>query len=219
MKREPTTGHYQEPAMERTPNAFRDELPLRLFEAMLAVSRDEGPLEEDTPAARVTREFLANNWARARDGLLAKTRRIEVQPEMSAAPRVFHFAIHRPYKRKAADGSVELVPGPIFGTVFYRHDLFTCDDDVPTVAVALHDRATFHANFSRRYGLLCLGAVDELGGAGGGPIPLDRLLEHVYRIMSYANFRVTHPADPEAARYFATDPDALRGLEHVEPLY
>ncbi len=205
--------------MERTPNARRDELPRRLFEAMLAVSRDGRPLEEDTPAVRVTREFLANNWARARDGLLAKTRLIEVQPEMSAAPRVFRFAMHRPYKRKGADGRVELVPGPILGTVFYRHDLFTCDDDVPTVAVALHDRDTFHANFSRRYGLLCLGAVGELGGAGGGPIPLDRLLEHVYRIMSYANFRVTHPADLEAARYFAADPDALCGLEHVEPLY
>lgn len=205
--------------MNRTTNDPQGELPMRLFEAMLAVSRHEGAADEDTPAARVTREFLANNWARARDGLLAKTRLIEVQPEMSPAPRVFHFVLHRPYKRKAADGSVELVPGPVLGTVFYRHDLFTCDDDVPTVAVALHDPATLHANFSRRHGLLCLGNVGELAGAGGGPIALDRLLEHVYRIMSYANIRVTHPADLEAARYFATDPDAMRGLEHVEPLY
>jgi hypothetical protein len=37
--------------------------------------------------------------------------------------------------------------------------------------------------------------------------------------LSYQNRRPHHPADFEAARYFALDPDAMSGLEPVPPLY
>jgi hypothetical protein len=201
-------------------NANRTDDP-RYFDHLLAMfhlalADDGGLLEEETPLARGTREFFANNWAQTRDGLLARTRLIEVAPAPSPAPRVFEFTIHRPYKRKAGpDEPVELVPGPIRGMLFYRSDiLLMAEDDGPAIAVSLADRWMFHPNFSRRHSMLCL------GGFPGGPVPLATCLEHVYRIVSYANQRVFHPADIEAARYFALDPDAMmKGLEHVEPLY
>jgi hypothetical protein len=46
------------------------------------------------------------------------------------------------------------------------------------------------------------------------------LLEnHVYPIVSYQNRQPTHPADIEAARYFALEPAAMQGLEPAPPLY
>ena len=171
-------------------------------------------LDEDTPTGRITREFLARNWTEARDGLLAKTKLIHVEPEASATPRVFRFWIDRPYKRQPRpDAIVELASGPIVGTIYYRHSMFRREDqDVPTVAVELADRCLLHPNFSRRYGMLCLGTLPP------GPLALSRLLEHVYRILAYANARLTHPADMEAAQYFAS-PDAMWGLDQVAPLY
>jgi hypothetical protein len=138
-----------------------------------------------------------------------------VEPELSPTPRVFRFWIDRPYKRQArSDAPVELASGPITGTIYYRHNMFAVEDQaVPTVAVALDDRTLLHPNFSRRHGILCLGSLPS------GPVSLSRLLEHLYRILSYANVRVTHPADINAAEYFASDPDALRGLDKVQPLY
>jgi len=172
------------------------------------------PDDEDTPTVKAAADFFKNNYEHTRDGLLAKTNKIRVEPEQSPAPRVFHFHISRPYKRK--EGllePVELVPGPIRGTIYYRNDLFEPGNNGPVVAVALQDRGLFHPNFSRRYGLLCLGDLPP------GPVALDHLLTHLYCILCYQNLRVTDPADAEAATYFGTDPEAMSGLEKVEPLY
>jgi hypothetical protein len=51
------------------------------------------------------------------------------------------------------------------------------------------------------------------------PFPLDLLLEHLYTILTYQNYRPSHPLDLEAATYFALESDALAGLEGVQPLY
>jgi hypothetical protein len=189
-----------------------------LIEQMLAalLLAEEGPRPlDDTPIGRCVAEFFTNNWVQAREGLLAKTKKIEVEPQPSAAPRVFRFIIHAPYKRKnSSHAPVTLDPGPIQGTIYYRRDLFCPSDDGPPVAVVLHDRGMVHPNYSRRHGLLCVGDLPA-----GAPISLEDLLAHVYRIATYQNLRITHPADMEAAEYFATDPEAMRGLEHVDPLY
>ncbi|MGA2798003.1 MAG: hypothetical protein ABSE63_10510 [Thermoguttaceae bacterium] len=177
-------------------------------------SRKNDPSDEDTPIAKAARDFFTNNWRQADEGLLAKTNKIRVEPEPSSAPRVFQMHIFCSYKRK--EGllePVELVPGPIRGTIYYRPDILSPGDDAPAVAVALNDYGFFHPNFSRRQGLLCLGDLPA------GPIALENLLEHIYRIVTYQNLRVTDPADAEAATYFATDPEAMAGLEKVEPLY
>jgi hypothetical protein len=178
-------------------------------------SRDNGLHDEDTPIAKACREFFSNNWSQACGGLLARTKKIIVQPELSPNLRVFHIHIFSFYKRKEGpQDPVELVPGPIRGTIYYRPDILSPGDDVPAVAVALQDRGFFHPNFSRRHGLLCLGDLPP------GPIALENLLLHIYQIVTYQNLRVTDPADAEAANYFATDPNALDGLDKkVEPLY
>ena len=71
----------------------------------------------------------------------------------------------------------------------------------------------FHPNYSRRDGVLCVGTLPP------DPYPLDALLEHVYRIVTYQNLAVDNSADLEAAIYFATNPEAMVGLEPVEPIY
>jgi hypothetical protein len=48
---------------------------------------------------------------------------------------------------------------------------------------------------------------------------LSDLLEHLYSILTYANFSTTDPADFEAAQYFAHAPHALDGLHDPEPLF
>ena len=198
----------------------RNELPVsdhNLVEHMLAtllLAEESAQPLDDTPLGRCTGEFLANNWAKARDGLLARTKKIEVEPQASAAPRAFRFLIHAPYKRKnSPNAPVKLDPGPIRGTIHYRRDLFCPSDDGPPVAVALHDRGMVHPNYSRRHGLLCVGDLPA-----GDPISLEDLLAHVYRIVTYQNLRVTHPADVEAAEYFAADPQAMQGLGARQPL-
>lgn len=209
---------------EMMPPEIRDHhevLIAALMASLTQASRRSELFEEDTPVARVTRQFFSNTWRAAKEGWLSRTRMIEVIPELSAAPRVFHFTLHRPYKRRrAGQAAVALVPGPICGIIYYREDLFLQDDDeVPTVAVVLHDRALLHPNFSRRHGLLCLGAWGASGGGLAGPIALSSLLEHVYRILSYQNMSLFHPADKEAADYFIDNPTAMEGLRPVPPLY
>ncbi len=190
----------------------------RMMQMLLAsVERGDMP-DEDEPLGRLTREFFANNWAECRDGLLTKTKRIRVSPQIAPAPRAFRFEIDCPYKRKLdADTRVELMPGPVRGEVIYRGDLFQ-DPDGPCLAVLIDkDLAYFHPNYSRERGYLCIG---ELGDLPPGPLPLDRLLEnHLFPIISYQNRRPSHPADIEAARYFALEPTAMEGLEPVVPLY
>ncbi|HUG92072.1 MAG TPA: hypothetical protein VML55_14630, partial [Planctomycetaceae bacterium] len=171
--------------------------------------------DEDTPLGRLTREFFGNNWGTCRDGLLARTQRIRVRPDASPWPRVFQFEIDCPFKRKLGpEHPVELMPGPIRGTILYRPDLFRNPHE-PALAVRLpRGQAYFHPNYSRTLGLVCLGDVPP------GPFPLDALLEnHLYPILSYQNRRPSHPADFESARYFALDPEAMSGLEPVRPLY
>jgi hypothetical protein len=182
----------------------------------VASSGDDLP-DPATPLGRMTREFFHNNWAACRDGLLRKTQRIRVFPDPTPAPRMFQFEFNLPYKRKLGlDAPVELVPGPVRGMVIYRPDLLANLHE-PCVAVRLDPSMGYlHPNFSRNLGLVCLGDTTEFQG----PITLDVLLEnHLFPILSYQNRRPHHPADIEAARYFALDPDAMTGLEPVEPLY
>jgi hypothetical protein len=165
----------------------------------------------------MTREFLAHSWESCRDGLLRKTRRIRVEPEPRPVPRMFRFEFDLPYKRKAGpEAPVELDSGPIRGLVIYRADLLANLHE-PCVAVRLDASMGFlHPNYSRTLGLVCLGDTTEFQG----PVPLDVLLaNHLYPILSYQNRRPHHPADFEAARYFALDPDAMSGLEPAPPLY
>jgi hypothetical protein len=185
--------------------------------ARIAQHEDELP-EEDTPAGILTREFLANNWAMCCDGLLSKTSVIRVFPENSPAPRRFRFEVDCPYKRKAgADAPVELMPGPVRGTIHYRPDMFL-NPLAPHIAVQIDpDLAYLHPNCERRRGcLVCLGELPT----SPFPFPLDLLLEnHLYPILTYQNRRPAHPLDLEAARYFALDSSAMDGLEPVKPLY
>lgn len=184
--------------------------------ARLAGLTDDLP-DPATPLGQMTREFLTNTWADCRDGLLARTQRIRVLPEPKPVPRMFHFEIDLPYKRKLRpDAQVELAPGPIRGMVIYRPDLLANLHE-PGVAVRLDpSMALLHPNYSRALGLVCLGDTTEFQG----PIPLDVLLaNHLYPLLSYQNRRPHHPADLEAAHYFALDPEAMTGLEPVPPLY
>ena len=190
----------------------------RSLEALLEHLRRTGAFEpspeDDTPLARMTREFFCNNWIAARDGLLAKTDKIRVYQEASPAPRCFRFEMAVPYKCKHGDGPVQVAAGPVRGEIRYHPHVFECEPGTPSVAVSLdEDLGYFHANYSRRYQLLCLGDLPS------GPFPLDALLEHLYSILSYANWRSFHPADTEAAYYFATDPTALEGVGNPQPLY
>jgi hypothetical protein len=198
-----------------------NELPAELQEFMEQLSQllargSELP-DEDTPLGKLTRQFFANNWRNCQEGLLRKTNRIRVWPEPSPAPRTFRFEIDCPYKRQCRpEAPVELVPGPIRGTVYYRPDIFANIDD-PPIAVALdRDQSLLHPNCSREKGFICLGELPPTPY----PFPLDLLLENlVYPIVSYQQKRPVHPFDADAARYFALDPDAMQGLEPAVPLY
>ncbi len=192
------------------PDAFVEDLPPRFEQAR----HGRRPMaDEDSPTMELSRQFLRNTLAECQAGLLKKSSRVRVVPEYSPFPRTFRFEFDLPFKSKEADQPVQLKPGPLRGTIFYRRDLFV-NFDIPSVAVALDpEQHFFHPNFSRQHGMICLGEIPP------GPYPLDILLEnHLYPILSYQNRRPTHPADLEAARYFALDPDAMVGLE-VQPLY
>ena len=175
---------------------------------------DELP-DESTAIGRATHEFFANNWQQARDGLLAQTTKLRVQPQPSPAPRIFHFEAECTFKRKREpDALVELADGPLRGTIRYRPDLYTAPASEPSLTVFMDPaQRLFHPNFSRRHGVLCVGDLPP------GPFPLEDLLEHLYGILTYQNRSTSDPADIEAAEYFARDPDAMTGLETVEPLY
>jgi hypothetical protein len=172
--------------------------------------------DETSPRGRATREFFENNWKIAREGILRKTERIRVRPNRPGdTPRVFHFEIDCNYKQKRrASDPVELADGPLRGTIRYRADLFSGDTDEPTIAVFLDPvQGFYHPNYSREFGILCTGPLEP------SPFPLDALLEHIYWIVTYQNTCIHDPADGEAARYFALDPEARSGLGEVPPLY
>ena len=184
--------------------------------ARLAANHDDLP-DPDTPLGMLTREFLVNTYENALAGLLSKTKRIRVIPEPAPTPRIFHFEMDLPYKRKfGPDAPVELMPGPIRGAIIYRPDMFANLLE-PSVAVRLDPSlGYFHSNYSRRHNLVCLGDTTEFRG----PIDLEILLEsHLYPILSYQNRRPHHTADVEASQYFAFHDDAMNGLEPVPQLY
>ena len=174
---------------------------------------DEGLPDPSTGEGRATRDFFANNWEKAREGLLSRTQRVRVRPLPGAGPRSFSFEFDRPYKCKRPEGMVELVPGPVSGTIRYRPNVLTPDPGSRSVVVFIDSDRFYHPNYSRSHGVLCIGDFPP------GPFPLEALIEHLYGIVSYQNMDSTNPADWEAVRYFGTDPDALEGLTDVEPLY
>lgn len=194
----------------------RDRL-MELFDGLVASG--EGLPDPNTDLGRVTREFFANNWQTCRDGLLAHASKVRVwpRPQDSSSPHWFRFEIDRPYKRrKSIHSPIEIVAGPVRGRLWYRPDLFKCMDS-PVIAVALdREQAFFHPNCSRKSGAVCLGSLPK----SPYPFPLDLLLENVlFPIISYVQRRPSDPFDLEAAAYFALAPDAMQGLEPVEPLY
>lgn len=177
----------------------------------------DGMPEEDTSLGILTREYLDNNWRQCEEGLLRKTNKLRVWPMSTRSPWMFKFEVDCAWKRKLnREAPVELMPGPVRGTVFYRPDVFTNTDD-PAVAVALDlDQAFYHPNHSSRNGFLCLGQLPD----NPYPFPLDMLLESVvYPLITYQSRRPVHPLDADAAHYFAFDPDAMQGLEPPAPLY
>ena len=174
---------------------------------------DEGLPDPATGEGQATRDFFANNWEEAREGLLSRTQRVRVRPLPGVGPRSFSYEVDRPYKYKRPQGIVELAPGPVRGTIRYRPNVLTPDPGSRSVLVFVDSDGFYHPNFSRSHGVLCIGDIPP------GPFPLEALIEHLYSIVSYQNMDSTRPADWEAVRYFGTDPDALEGLAEVEPLY
>ena len=174
---------------------------------------DEGLPDPSTGEGQATRDFFANNWEEAREGLLSRTQRVRVRPLPGAGPRSFSYEVDRPYKRKRPQGLVDLAPGPVRGTIRYRPNVLSPDPGSRSVLVFVDSDGFYHPNFSRSHGVLCTGDLPP------GPFPLEALIEHLYSIISYQNMDSTRPADWEAVRYFGTDPDALEGLTEVEPLY
>ena len=204
--------------MTRDSSDFRltDENPLTLLRRLVRLQELDDLLPDPTtPFGKMTFEFFSNNWINARDGLLRKTQRLRARPRFPGpAPRVFSFEADCKYKRKRnVDDAIQLVDGPLRGTIRYRPDLFIADPEEPSIAVFLDpDQHFYHPNHARALGLLCTGALPWA-------FPLDLLLEHIHLLVSYQHWSASDPADLEAARYFALDPDAMRGLEHVEPLF
>lgn len=189
--------------------------PLALLAQMQLLLGIEDPLpDEDTELGRRTRDWLERNWSDARAGLLAKSTRLRVTPPSSRAPNTFHFTIDRPYKRRKRDGSIDLAPGPISGLIKFRPDLLTAPEDESCLLVLMDPHlGLVHSNHDPRSGLLCCGNLPP------GPVSLADALVHVYTILTYQNQSLTSALDVDAARYFATDPDARVGLEPVEPLW
>ena len=174
---------------------------------------DEGLPDPSTGEGRATRDFFANNWQEAREGLLSRTQRVRVRPLPGAGPRSFSYEFDRPFKCKRPEGMVELAPGPVGGTIRYRPNVLTPDPGSRSMVVFVDSEGFFHPNYSPIHRVLCIGDIAP------GPFPLEALVEHVYGIVSYQNMDSTNPLDSEAVRYFSTDPDALEGLTDVEPLY
>lgn len=183
----------------------------------LAALDDLSP-DPDDPLGRESVEFFTHNWKNARDGLLSKTSKIRVQPNVPVPdPRIFFFEMDIPYKRKqqlppSSAATVELVDGPLRGTIRYRADIRTADPDEPTIGVFLDpEQCFYHPNYSQRFGVLCIG--------DSPPQALNDLLEHLYWILTYDSTNTYDAVDHDAASYFALAPDAMMGLEDIAPLY
>lgn len=184
---------------------------VQLLRRLAAVPEPQGL--DSAGGGELRAEYFENNWREARDGLLARTRKIRVQPQPARAPTLFHFEMDRPFKRKRDDGQVELAPGPVRGVILYHPDPFSSVDGRAAVVVLIDPALGFHhPNCSRELGgAVCIG---ELHGTPA----LEPLLEHVWGIVCYANLTVSHPADAEASVFFS-QPGAREGLPPAEPLY
>jgi hypothetical protein len=200
-----------------TYNNHPQEIQQLLDQVYRLAELGDGMPGEDSPLGMLTWQFFDNNWKQCKEGLVRKTSKIHIWPALAQSPRIFKFEIECAYKRKRnRDAPVELMPGPVRGTVFYRPDVFTNTDD-PAVAVALdQDQAFYHPNHSSINGFICLGELPT----NPYPFPLDQLMEDViYPLVTYQSRRPVHPLDLDAAHYFALDPDAMQGLEPPQPLY
>ncbi len=188
-----------------------DELVRRL---LFAHASDGELPDPSTPMGRLTRELFASQWQQARDGLLARSKVLRVDAPPSPSPYVFRFEIDRPFKRRAADGSVEIAPGPIRGSLRYRPDVLEPRRGEPSV-LAFVDRELrfFHPNCLPHVGLLCLGDLPA------GPYPLEETLQQLYRVASYGSLGTESALDSDAVRYFLENPDAFDGLRPVPPLW
>lgn len=184
-----------------------------LFGRISRLALESGLPDRSTSEGRSVREFFMNNWRIACEGLLARTTRMRVRPLPPEGPRSFAFEMSLPYKRKRADGTVELEPGPIHGRIDYLPDVMTPEPNTRSVAVFVSSAGFYHPNYSRAHGVLCVGDLPP------GPFPLDALLEHVWTIVSYQNVDSANPLDREAVRYFRRDPHAFEGLTEVPRLY
>jgi hypothetical protein len=196
---------------EGGPAAFLLEQLLEILSRLEDI--DPGLPPEDSPIGRATREFFANSWEDAQE-FLAKTRKVRVVPRSLPAPNAFRFEMDCRYKRKPPGGSVELVDGTLSGSIHYRSDLLLAPQGEPAMLVRIRrDPALLHPNFSRAFGILCLGDVPP------GPFLLSDLIEHVYSILTFQNFSNADAADAEAALFFSRAPDAFDGLFPADPLY
>ncbi len=167
------------------------------------------------PLGEADHDFFMHSWLRGRE-VRDRSDRLRLEPlTPGPAPTAFSFEVDCRYKRRMAlDQPVELVDDTLSGRILYRSDPVDGDPDTSSVLVLIDPRHGFwHPNFSRRHGILCVGDLPA------GAIPLDDLLQHVYSIITYQNRSTRDPADPVAAAWFASEPDALVGLEHVEPLF
>ena len=184
-----------------------------LFRRVASMGVEGGLPDASTSEGRTLRAFFENNWRTARDGLLERTELIRVRPLPIPGPRAFSFEMDLPYKRKRPDGTVELDPGPIHGTIDYLPNVMTPERDAPSILVFVTSDGFYHVNYNRRLGALCPGHLPT------GPFPLDALLMHIWTILSYQNMDSRSAMDAEAVRYFTSDPDAFRGVDQVPPLY
>ncbi len=169
---------------------------------------------DGAPHRALAEEFFRNNWEQAEQGLLARTELIRVEPGARPAPRTFRFQLAIPYLRQPAeDGPLERADGPLGGTILYRPDLMIAPPGEPVVQVLLDDPALIHPNYFRSRGIFCLGVLPP------GPIDLEMLLELSYMFLTFQSYSLADPADIEAARLVAANPEAVAGLGVPAPLY
>jgi len=172
------------------------------------------PSAAPAPHQTVAREFFANTWRDARDGLLSRTERLRVEAAPGPAPRSFHFSMDLPYLRQAhPDDEVEVAPGPLTGTITYRPDVMVAAAGEPVLYVTVANSDWCHPNYSRTHGWFCTGQLPP------GPIDLETVLEILYVFASYQSYSVEDPADRESAELLAARPELLDALGEPAPLW
>ncbi len=184
-----------------------------LADLLRRLSLLEPSTEADAPITQLAAEFFAGNWDAAQP-LLSGAPKLRIEPHLPAR-RVLDFTLAIPYLRQHRPGEgVDVAAGPLRGTIVYRADPFEAGLDQPSVCVLIgRDTGLLHPNYSRLFGILCLGALPR------GPMQLTTLLEHIYSILTYANVSTVDPADHDAAEWFAEGREALAALPAATPLW